>query len=138
MGSIFKWKFSNKWICAPERDVLNFGWFLCIKLLSCTVRFFPAILNSFIHHLNRTTLQKNTYISVLQSGSLSLSLSLPDTTNVERVTGDSQAAQYSLYWTSTLFHLLIIHNYHSLFIFCSSYLYFLSCLFTSFFEYSNW
>ena len=58
MGSIFKWKCSIKWICAPERDVLNFGWFLCIKLLSCTVRFFPTILNSFIHHLNRTTLQK--------------------------------------------------------------------------------
>ena len=118
MGSIFKWKCSTKWICAPERNVLNFGWFLFIKLLSCTVRFFPAILNSFIHHLNRTTSEKNTYIFVLISGSLSWFLSLPDTTDVERVTGDSQAAQYSLYWTSTLLHLLIIHNYHSLCIIC--------------------
>ena len=47
-----------KWTYAPERDIFNFGWFLCIKLLSCTVGFFPAILKSFIHHFNRTSLQK--------------------------------------------------------------------------------
>ena len=106
------------------------------SFLHCWI--FPCNFDQFHPPFQQNFLAKNTSISVLQSGSVSSSLSLPDTTDVERVTGDSQAAQYSLYWTSTLLHLLIIHNYHSLFIFCSSYLYFLSCLFTSFFEYSNW
>ena len=91
------------------------------SFLHCWI--FPCNFEQFHPPFKQNYLAKNTSMTVLQSGYLSLSLSLPDTTDVERVTGDSQAAQYSLYWTSTLLHLLIIHYYHSLFI-CSSYLYF--------------
>ena len=90
----------------------------------CASSFFLALLDFSLHFeqfhppFKQNYLAKNISISLLQSGYLSLSLSLPDTTDVERVTGDSQAAQYSLYWTSTLLHLLIIHSpftfHHSL------------------------
>ena len=119
MGFIFKWKFSSEYVHLKGTSSILVGF--------CASSFFLALLDfslQFWKILLTDLLCKTYSYFCWQSGCLYWSSSLPDTTDVERVTGDSQAAQYSLYWTSTLLHLLILHNYHSLFIICSPYLYF--------------